>query len=362
MGRKKQVLKDLVSSDVININLDDITGVIFDLRHGETPANLVQSIRTHGGVIMPIIVRPDPEAAGKYQIIAGKNRFNACLTINRIGKRKAIESIPARVIEASDDDALSIALTENEARNNLHWIEQGMGYLLYRDMTEGKWQKPLAAATGKDTSSIWRVVSATEVILQSFGYEADKDTIRQLAPWIFNIPMTGAQIVASAKLELHQSKEVLEMIGTDSEITVAEIRSAIKKFQKGETETISEAVSEAQEEEELQDVVRAAIQNEVGVPTMPEALPDDDDTGPTTEPTLTPEEEEGITEIETTVSGIREDPSNKTKLLINSLRMILNLLQDKTIFCPDHPDTNESLHFDCGLEIQEAMKKLQKEE
>ena len=71
------------------------------------------------GLLQPILVRT--MADGTYQIIAGERRWQACKSIG-------LEKVPVRVREASEDEALELALIENIQRSDLNPIEEAYGY------------------------------------------------------------------------------------------------------------------------------------------------------------------------------------------------------------------------------------------
>ena len=83
-------------------------------------ADLAESIRSNG-VIQPIIVRPSAEG---YELIAGERRLRAAQIVR-------LQTIPAIVREASDEQMLELALIENIHRTNLNPIERAKAYKTY---------------------------------------------------------------------------------------------------------------------------------------------------------------------------------------------------------------------------------------
>ena len=71
------------------------------------------------GLLQPIVVRP--MANGKYQIIAGERRWQACRYLK-------MEKMPVRIKDADEDKALELALIENIQRSDLNPIEEAYGY------------------------------------------------------------------------------------------------------------------------------------------------------------------------------------------------------------------------------------------
>lgn len=84
----------------------------------ESLKELCESIKEKG-VIQPVLVRRSP--GGGYELIAGERRFRAC-------QRLGLAAIPAIVRQATDQEALEMALVENLQRENLNPMEEARGY------------------------------------------------------------------------------------------------------------------------------------------------------------------------------------------------------------------------------------------
>jgi ParB family transcriptional regulator, chromosome partitioning protein len=80
---------------------------------------LADSIKQRG-VIQPLLVRP-VNGNGRYELIAGERRWRAA-------REAGLKAIPAIVSEASDQEALEIALIENLQREDLNAIEEAHAY------------------------------------------------------------------------------------------------------------------------------------------------------------------------------------------------------------------------------------------
>lgn len=107
--------------------------------------SLALSIREQG-ILQPILVRPDPQDADRYQIIAGERRWRAA-------QRAQLHDVPVVVRELSDTDALHIAIIENVQRQDLNALEEAEGY---RRLVEefNHTHDDLAKAIGKSRSHI----------------------------------------------------------------------------------------------------------------------------------------------------------------------------------------------------------------
>jgi ParB family transcriptional regulator, chromosome partitioning protein len=84
----------------------------------EKLAELAESIREHG-IIQPITVSKNE---GQYEIVAGERRLQAA-------KLAGMKTVPAIVREASEQQKLELAITENIQRHDLNPIEEAKSYL-----------------------------------------------------------------------------------------------------------------------------------------------------------------------------------------------------------------------------------------
>jgi ParB family chromosome partitioning protein len=81
---------------------------------------LAASVREKG-IIQPIIVRPVRGVADAYEIIAGERRWRAAQLAGQ-------HQVPIVPIEATDGEALELAIIENVQRSDLNALEEAMGY------------------------------------------------------------------------------------------------------------------------------------------------------------------------------------------------------------------------------------------
>src|ERR1700722_1270915 len=107
-------------------------------------ADLAASIRERG-VIQPILVRP---VAGSeaLEINAGERRWRAA-------QRAGLHEAPIIVIEATDKDALAIAIIENVQRSDLNALEEASGYAQLME-EHGYSQAEVAQILGKSRSHV----------------------------------------------------------------------------------------------------------------------------------------------------------------------------------------------------------------
>ena len=106
---------------------------------------LVASLRERG-IIQPIVVRPLRGVADGYEIIAGERRWRAA-------QRAGLHEVPVVIIEATDAEALQLAIIENVQRADLNPLEEAEGY---RALMEefGNSQDEIAKTVGKSRSYV----------------------------------------------------------------------------------------------------------------------------------------------------------------------------------------------------------------
>lgn len=107
--------------------------------------DLAQSIREHG-VVQPVVARPSPAQAGRYEIIAGERRWRAA-------QRAGLTEIPVIVREVNDRTALELAIIENVQRADLNAVEEALGYQQLID-DHGYTQADLGQVIGKSRSHV----------------------------------------------------------------------------------------------------------------------------------------------------------------------------------------------------------------
>jgi ParB family chromosome partitioning protein len=103
---------------------------------------LAMSIRNQG-IIQPLVVRPKGE---RFELIAGERRWRAAM-------KAGLSKVPVVVREASDHDALQLALIENLQREDLNPIEEANGYRRLQE--EFQWsQEEMAEKVGKSRPAV----------------------------------------------------------------------------------------------------------------------------------------------------------------------------------------------------------------
>ncbi len=113
---------------------------------GETDLeDLAGSIREKG-ILQPIVVRAIEGLDGVYEIIAGERRWRAA-------QRAGLHEVPILQIEATEKEALELAIIENVQRADLNALEEAAGY--DQLMTQFSYsQNDLAQVIGKSRSHV----------------------------------------------------------------------------------------------------------------------------------------------------------------------------------------------------------------
>jgi ParB family transcriptional regulator, chromosome partitioning protein len=106
---------------------------------------LAASLRERG-IIQPIVVRPLRGVSDGYEIIAGERRWRAA-------QRAGLHEVPVVVIEATDAEALQLAIIENVQRADLNPLEEAEGYRSLMEEFHNS-QEEIAKIVGKSRSYI----------------------------------------------------------------------------------------------------------------------------------------------------------------------------------------------------------------
>jgi len=113
-------------------------------------SELVEAIRERGQDT-PILVRPHPEVAGRYQIVFGHRRARAARDLGR--------KVRAVVKSISDADHVIAQGQENSARENLSFIERAMFAKKLLDLGHAK--PTIQAALAVDAPMLTRMLSVS---------------------------------------------------------------------------------------------------------------------------------------------------------------------------------------------------------
>lgn len=105
---------------------------------------LANSIKSTGGLLQPIVVRPLTN--GKYEIVAGERRWRAAQVAG-------LNEVSCLVCQYTDEQALQAAIVENISRTDLNPIEEAQAY--QRLIEEFQYlHEEVAASVGKSRAAI----------------------------------------------------------------------------------------------------------------------------------------------------------------------------------------------------------------
>ena len=146
---------DAPAAGITSLKISDLTAGKYQPRRrfdDVSLAELAASIKAQG-IMQPIIVRKS--TSGKHEIIAGERRFRAAQLAGLI-------EVPVLVKDVDDRTALTLALIENQQRQDLNAIEEALG--LQRLIAEFNFTHEQAAeAVGKSRSAVSNLLRLLEL-------------------------------------------------------------------------------------------------------------------------------------------------------------------------------------------------------
>jgi ParB family chromosome partitioning protein len=113
---------------------------------------LAESIKANG-LIQPIMVRPNSHG---FEIVAGARRFRAAQLAEQF-------SLPARIVDIDDAQALEWQLVENSQRVDVHPYEEAQGFQRLLDMP-GYDVTTLVEKSGKSPAHVYARLSLLQLI------------------------------------------------------------------------------------------------------------------------------------------------------------------------------------------------------
>ena len=115
---------------------------------------LAESIRSQG-VLSPLLVRPLNEQS--FEIVAGARRYRAA-------QMAEVATVPVRVVNLTDAQALEAQLVENLMRRDVHPMEEANGYARLLALDEPKYSvEQIAVRVGKSPAYIVGRLKLTEL-------------------------------------------------------------------------------------------------------------------------------------------------------------------------------------------------------
>lgn len=168
------------------------------------------------GVIQPITVFEPEDPTGKYQIISGERRFRASQLIG-------LETIPAYIRRAKDQEVVEMALVENIQREDLNAIEISLAFKKLLE-TYHLTQEQLSERVGKKRATISNYIRLLRLPAEIQVGVKDK-----------KISMGHARSLLSLEdpeLQLLFYEQILK-----EELSVRDIEDLVRKYQEGDPDT-----------------------------------------------------------------------------------------------------------------------------
>ena len=132
---------------------------------------LAESFKAQG-VLQPLVVRTKNEDMNKYEVVAGARRLRAA-------QMAELKTVPVRVVELSDSDAVLAQVTENLQREDIHPLEEAFGFRSLLNLNDPNYTiATLAAKAGKSEAYVQGRIKLTDLIPPiADAFLADKITI-----------------------------------------------------------------------------------------------------------------------------------------------------------------------------------------
>jgi len=116
---------------------------------------LAESIRSQG-VLSPLLVRPLTENG--FEIVAGARRYRAA-------QMAEVPTVPVRIVNLTDAQAVEMSIVENLQRKDVHPLEEAQGFRALLDLDEPKYSiEQIAAKVGKSAVFVASRLKLTDLV------------------------------------------------------------------------------------------------------------------------------------------------------------------------------------------------------
>lgn len=122
---------------------------------------LADSIRSVG-ILEPLVVRP---IAAGYEVVAGGRRLEAA-------RQAGLDTVPCTVRQLTDEQALELAIIENNQRGDIHPLEEADAFQRLRDLDPGHTPGSIAAKIGRPVAYVvqrLRLLSLIPEVREAFS-------------------------------------------------------------------------------------------------------------------------------------------------------------------------------------------------
>jgi ParB family chromosome partitioning protein len=176
------------------------------------------------GVMQPLLVRP-LNGTGRYELIAGERRWRAA-------KDAGLTKIPAIVREASDQEALEIALIENLQREDLNPVEEARAY--EQLATQFKLtQEQIAEKVGRNRATVANVMRLLALPADVLAWVADGKLSVGHAKAILGLTIAEeqklvAERVLKRNLTVRETEQLVEQLKGDAKVRSRALGGPVK--------------------------------------------------------------------------------------------------------------------------------------
>jgi ParB family chromosome partitioning protein len=187
---------------------------------------LANSIKQRG-VVQPLLVRP-LNGTGRFELIAGERRWRAA-------REAGLTMIPAIVRDASDQEALEIALIENLQREDLNPIEEARAY--EQLTTQFKLtQEQVAEKVGRSRAAVANAMRLLALPAEVQSWIADNRLSVGHAKAILGLSIAEeqrlvAERVLKRNLTVRETEKLVEQLKGDAKVRARRIGSTVKSAQ-----------------------------------------------------------------------------------------------------------------------------------
>lgn len=179
------------------------------------------------GVVQPLLVRPLGNGGGpnRFELIAGERRWRAA-------REAGLTQIPALVREASDQEALEIALIENLQREDLNAIEEAHAY--QQLATQFKLtQEQIAEKVGRSRAAVANSLRLLGLPAEVQSWIADGRLSVGHAKAILGLTIAEeqrlvAERVLKRNLTVRETEQLVEQLKGEAKVRVRALGAAAK--------------------------------------------------------------------------------------------------------------------------------------
>lgn len=197
---------------------------------------LADSIAAYG-VLQPILVRPNPNFDGAYEIIAGERRWRAA-------KMAGLTEMPAVVLDGDDMKTAQIALIENVQREDLNVVEEALGYSVLMDRFDMT-QEEVSKIAGKSRSAVANTLRLLDLPEEVLEMLREKDSF-----------LTAGHARALLALKDQEMIPLLAQRIEAKKLSVREVEVLVKRENAEPAEELPEITGHAQNRVWMKDLER----------------------------------------------------------------------------------------------------------